>query len=83
VWGWERKDALALYGLYTGLVHLTPIIGGYIADQLLGSRRSVFLGCLIIAAGHVCLSIGLKPAFFFGLVLMSMNKWLDRLMHSD
>src|SRR5256885_6648814 len=42
--GWSRQDALSLYGWYTGLVYLTPLFGGIIADQLLGQRRSVLIG---------------------------------------
>ena len=37
-WAWPREEALRLYGLYTGLVFLTPILGGLIADRLLGFR---------------------------------------------
>ncbi|MDN3683697.1 oligopeptide:H+ symporter [Vibrio sinaloensis] len=40
--GWSTKDALDLYGIYTGLVYITPMIGGYLADNFLGQRRSIF-----------------------------------------
>ena len=40
---YDRKDALALYGLYTGLVYLTPIIGGYLADRYLGRRKAILI----------------------------------------
>ena len=43
-WGWSREDALQLYALYTGLVYLTPILGGIAADKLLGYRGAVILG---------------------------------------
>src|SRR5450432_932260 len=42
--GWSRGEALSLYGTYTGLVYLTPVLGGYIADRFLGQRVSVVLG---------------------------------------
>jgi len=48
-WGWDREEALGLYGLYTGLVYLTPLFGGMIADKLLGYRKAVFWGALIMA----------------------------------
>ena len=41
---YERKDALALYGLYTALVYLTPIAGGYLADRYLGRRKAILIG---------------------------------------
>jgi proton-dependent oligopeptide transporter, POT family len=44
--------ASAIFGLYTGLVYLTPILGGVIADRWLGRTRSVTIGALLMAAGH-------------------------------
>jgi len=43
-WGWSRENALGLYGTYTMLVYFTPIIGGVLADKLLGYRWAVALG---------------------------------------
>ncbi|MDP3736429.1 MAG: peptide MFS transporter [Hyphomonadaceae bacterium] len=48
----EQQAASLTYGLYTGFVYLTPIIGGAIADRLLGRRRAVILGGSIMAVGH-------------------------------
>ena len=69
-WGWTRADATNLYGWYTGLVYLTPILGGYIADKFLGSRRSVVLGGFIIAAGHASLLFDTPTMFYVGLSLV-------------
>jgi len=44
--------ASAIFGLYTGLVYLTPIAGGYVADRWLGRTRTITLGALLMAAGH-------------------------------
>ncbi|HEY4974186.1 MAG TPA: oligopeptide:H+ symporter, partial [Steroidobacteraceae bacterium] len=44
--------ASAIFGLYTGLVYLTPIAGGIIADRWLGRTRTVTIGALLMAAGH-------------------------------
>ena len=44
--------ASQVYGLYTGLVYFTPIIGGLIADRVLGQRRTVIIGALLMAVGH-------------------------------
>ena len=66
-WGWDRSEALRLYGIYTGLVYLTPILGGLIADKLLGYRKAVILGALIMTIGHA--SMALETSFFFYLGL--------------
>src|SRR5213594_4007147 len=44
--------ASAIFGLYTGLVYLTPILGGLLADRMLGRTRTVTIGALLMAAGH-------------------------------
>ncbi len=62
-WDWPREDALALYGTYTALVYLTPILGGYIADKFIGYRRAVVIGAFVMTLGH--LSLALEFAHFF------------------
>ena len=69
-WGWSRAEATSLYGTYTMLVYLTPILGGYIADKFLGTRRAVLLGGFIIAAGHVSLFFDSRTTFYLGLALV-------------
>ncbi len=64
-YGWERKDALQLYALYTGLVYMTPLIGGIIADKFTGYRKAVVLGALIMAIGHACMAMEGIPSFFY------------------
>ncbi len=64
-WGWERKEALQLYGIYTGLVYLTPIFGGLIADKLLGFRKAVILGALIMTIGHASMAFESSTFFYF------------------
>jgi POT family proton-dependent oligopeptide transporter len=54
--GWSAESAFLLYGIYTWAVYLTPILGGIIADRLLGTHRSMLVGGWIIAAGHVTLA---------------------------
>jgi len=66
-WGWERKEALQLYGIYTGLVYLTPIFGGLIADKLIGFRKAVMLGALIMTIGHTCMAFENATFFYIGL----------------
>ena len=47
-----EKDASQVYGSYTGLVYLTPLLGGYIADQFWGNRRSIVFGGILMALGQ-------------------------------
>jgi POT family proton-dependent oligopeptide transporter len=74
-WEWTRSDALQLYGLYTGLVYLTPIIGGIIADKLTGYRKAILWGALIMTLGHASMAMeGFSANFFYlGLALMILG----------
>ncbi|QSS98009.1 peptide MFS transporter [Psychroflexus sp. ALD_RP9] len=77
-WAWERDDALLLYGWYTGLVYITPVIGGYIADKLLGYRKAVVWGALIMTLGHASMALeGFTGAFFYlGLLFLIIGNGL-------
>ncbi|MGB1317479.1 MAG: MFS transporter, partial [Flavobacteriales bacterium] len=55
-WAWEREDALELYAMYTGLVYLTPIFGGLLADKVLGFRKAVLLGAFLMTCGHAAMA---------------------------
>lgn len=55
--GWSDGDASTLYGWYTGLAYLLPVVGGLIADKLIGTHRSMLVGGLLIIAGHVALAV--------------------------
>lgn len=54
--GWSDERASVLYGIYTAAVYLTPLLGGWLADRMLGTHRSMIIGGWIIAAGHVTLA---------------------------
>src|SRR6266568_9042432 len=54
--GYSRADALALYATYTGLVYITPILGGYLADRYLGTRKSILIGATTMAMGHFAMA---------------------------
>ena len=56
------QQATGLYGGYTALVYLTPLVGGFVADQYLGFKRSVKFGALIMALGYFTLAFGGSPA---------------------
>src|SRR6185436_20552628 len=78
--GWSRSDASLLYGWYTGMAYLLPIVGGWLADRALGTHRSMVIGGLVIALGHTVLAVsGLgslassalgMSVFVFGLALI-------------
>jgi len=61
----EQPFASQIYGLYTGLVYLTPVIGGLIADRVLGQRRTVLIGAAVMAAGHFMMAF--EPLFLIAL----------------
>lgn len=67
---WSDSRAAHLYGTYTGLVYLTPIFGGWLADQFIGTRRSLVIGAIIIALGHFTLAFESMPMFYTGLGLI-------------
>jgi len=56
------QQATGLYGGYTALVYLTPLVGGFLADQYLGSKRSVKFGAILMAIGYFTLAFGGSPA---------------------
>src|SRR3954466_479130 len=76
--GFDRAQASAIVGIYGACVYLASLPGGWIADRLLGLRRAIFTGAVLITSGH--LSIGLsgfagqgtsgKAFFFLGLILI-------------
>jgi len=63
-------QAYAIYGAYTALVYMTPFFGGMIADRILGTRRAVVWGGLLMAAGHGLMGIETEWAFFVALALI-------------
>ncbi|CAN5783820.1 peptide MFS transporter [soil metagenome] len=58
--GYDRANALALYATYTGLVYLSPLMGGYLADRYLGRRKAILIGGFTMALGHFAMAF---PAF--------------------
>ena len=62
-----------IYGTYLGLVYLTPFIGGLLADRLLGYRRSIILGGLMMAAGYFLLSVHSTTSFYLALLLIILG----------
>jgi POT family proton-dependent oligopeptide transporter len=71
--GWTEKEALQLYGWYVMLVYVLSIPGGIIADRILGQKKAVMIGAIILVAGHGVLAIEGIEAFFTGLGLIILG----------
>ncbi|WP_412060587.1 peptide MFS transporter [Rubrivirga sp. IMCC45206] len=71
--GYDVGQSALVYGLYTSLVYLANLPGGWIADRLMGQRRSVLLGGILIAAGHFTMAFDLIAAFYGGLGLIILG----------
>ena len=67
---WETGEALALYGTYTMLVYVASIPGGWIADNILGQKKSVLYGGVLLVFGHTILAVEQMWAFYTGLGLI-------------
>ncbi len=75
--GWSQADALKLYGTFTMAVYLTPLIGGWLADNVIGQRKAIIIGGTLMAAGQFMLGTphawvpGMETeAFYLGLILL-------------
>ena len=71
--GWDKVDALALYGWYTMMVYVMSIPGGILADRLLGQKKTVMLGGLLLCCGHGILAVTAIWAFYTGLILIVLG----------
>ena len=56
------------FGFYTGLVYFTPLLGGWVADRLLGAKKTVIIGALLMSAGHFAMAF--DQSFLIALVLL-------------
>lgn len=71
--GFTPTQKSDIYGTYLGLVYLTPFIGGLLADRILGYRRSIIMGGLMMSAGYFCLSIHSEMSFYVALFLIILG----------
>jgi POT family proton-dependent oligopeptide transporter len=74
--GLDTADAARIYGNYTMAVYMLSIPGGYVADALLGARRAVLVGGMLIACGHFTLAVPSAATFYLGLVLVAVGTGL-------
>jgi POT family proton-dependent oligopeptide transporter len=72
--GLSRASAADIYGTYLALVYLTPFFGGLLADRLIGYRKSIYIGGVLMAAGYIGLAIpDSPPAFYVSLLLIILG----------
>src|SRR5438876_9701498 len=74
--GFETSVAGAVYGLYTSMVYMTSLPGGWIADRLIGQRRAVLFGGILIACGHFSMAFPSVATFYVGLALIVVGTGL-------
>ena len=74
--GFDEKYASIIYATYVSSVWYLPLVGGWLADRILGARRAVLIGGIIIACGHYSMAISSLPSFYAGLVLIAIGTGL-------
>jgi POT family proton-dependent oligopeptide transporter len=74
--GFDTAKAGPIYALYVSSVYLLSLPGGWVADRVLGLRRTVFTGGVVIMMGHICLAIPSIATFYLGLVLIAVGTGL-------
>jgi proton-dependent oligopeptide transporter, POT family len=74
--GFDTAAAGAVYGLYTSMVYMATLPGGWIADRLIGQRRAVLYGGIFIASGHFSMAFPTLATFYIGLALIVIGTGL-------
>src|ERR1051325_6339927 len=74
--GFSESYSSAIYATYVSSVWYLPLVGGWLADKLLGARRAVLIGGIIIACGHYCMAIDSLPTFYAALILIALGTGL-------
>ena len=69
-WGWDTSAALSLLGTYALFVYLTPIVGGWLADNKIGYRMAVVIGALLMTLGHVSMALETPTFLYIGIALL-------------
>src|ERR671910_444427 len=72
----DTATAGAIYGLYTSMVYMTTLPGGWIADRLIGQRKAVLYGGILIASGHFSMAFPSLTTFYLGLFLIVIGTGL-------
>src|SRR5690242_20442520 len=78
--GIPRSQASAIVGIYAASVYLASLPGGWVADRLLGLRRAIMTGAVLISCGHISISLSslahTRVTFFIGLILIVLGTGL-------
>ena len=74
--GFSETYSSAIYATYVSSVWYLPLVGGWLADKVLGARRAVLLGGIIIACGHYSMAIDSLPTFYAALILIACGTGL-------
>ncbi len=74
--GFPTSKAGAVYGLYTAMVFLLSLPGGWLADRIIGQKKAVFWGGVVIALGHYSMAIPSLSTFYLGLTLIVLGTGL-------
>ncbi len=79
----STEKAGSIYGTYTGLVYLTPLIGGYIADRQLGQKNCILIGAILMALGHFTMAFPELPFFYIALGLLIVGNGFFQAQYFD
>jgi proton-dependent oligopeptide transporter, POT family len=71
--GLDDRTASAIYGMYIGGTYLFGLLGGWIADRLLGAQRAIVGGGVLIIVGNLMLTLGSNALFFLGLLVITIG----------
>ena len=72
-WEWSTSAALSLLGTYAMLVYLTPLIGGWLADNKIGYRMAVVIGALLMTLGHASMAVETPVSLYIGIALLILG----------
>ena len=72
-WGWDKSAALSLLGTYAMFVYLTPIVGGWLADNKIGYRLAVVIGALLMTLGHASMAVETPTFLYIGIALLILG----------
>ncbi|MGB0186033.1 MAG: peptide MFS transporter [Flavobacteriaceae bacterium] len=72
-WGWSTPAALSLLGTYAMFVYLTPLVGGWLADNKIGYRMAVVIGALLMTLGHAAMAVETPTFLYIGISLLILG----------
>ena len=81
--GWEKADAVSLYGWYTMMVYVMAVPGGWLADRFWGQKKTVMIGGILLCVGHLILAFDTLEAFYTGCIFVSLKFSQVMLMYQN